>query len=73
MPPIPRDELEHVREIRRRRALLPMHLRRDLAFDIGSPNWDTFSRWELRPYRHAVYLGDTDWGPRLGVHRVLRQ
>jgi hypothetical protein len=38
-----------------------MHLRRDPAFDIASPNWDTFSRWELRPDRHASYLGDDDW------------
>jgi hypothetical protein len=43
-PPVPRDGLEHVREIRRRRGLLPMHLRRNPAFDIASPNWDTFSR-----------------------------
>jgi hypothetical protein len=40
-----------------------MDLRRDPAFDIASPNWDTFSRWELRPDRHAGYLGDADWDP----------
>jgi hypothetical protein len=38
-----------------------MHLRRDPAFDIGSLNWDTFSRWEVRPDRRVSYLGDTDW------------
>jgi hypothetical protein len=40
-----------------------MHLRRDLAFDPVSLNWDTFSRWELRPHRRAGYLGDADWDP----------
>jgi hypothetical protein len=38
-----------------------MHLQHDLAFDIGSLNWDTFSRWEVRPDRRAGYLGDVDW------------
>jgi hypothetical protein len=60
VPPVPRNGLERVREIHRRRGLLPMHLRHDPAFDIGSPNWDTFSRWELRPDRRAGYLGDAD-------------
>jgi hypothetical protein len=41
VPPVPRDGPEH------RRALLPMHLHRDPAFDIESLNWDTFSRWEV--------------------------
>jgi hypothetical protein len=50
-----------VREIRRRRALLPTHLRRDPASDIGSLNWDSFSRWELRPDWRTGYLGDADW------------
>jgi hypothetical protein len=40
-----------------------MHLRCDPTFDIGSPNWDSFSRWELRPDRRAGYLGDADWDP----------
>jgi hypothetical protein len=38
-----------------------MHLRRDPAFAIESTNWDTFSRWEVRPDRRAGYLGDVDW------------
>jgi hypothetical protein len=38
-----------------------MHLRRDPAFAIKSTNWDTFSRWEVRPDRCADYLGDVDW------------
>jgi hypothetical protein len=38
-----------------------MHLRRDPAFAIESTNWDTFSRWEVRPDRRAGYLGDIDW------------
>jgi hypothetical protein len=37
-----------------------MHLQRDPTFDIGSLNWDTFSRWEVCPDRRAGYLGDTD-------------
>jgi hypothetical protein len=36
-------------------------MRRDSAFDIMSPNWDTFSRWEYRPERRVGYLGDADW------------
>jgi hypothetical protein len=60
VPPVPRDGLECVREIRRRYALLPMHLRRDPVFDIASLNWDTFSWWELRLDRCAGYLGDAD-------------
>jgi hypothetical protein len=40
-----------------------MHLRRDPVFDIGSPNWDTFSRWELRLDRRASYLSDANWDP----------
>jgi hypothetical protein len=40
-----------------------MHLWRGPAFDIASPNWDTFSRWELRLDRRVGYLGDTDWDP----------
>jgi hypothetical protein len=38
-----------------------MHLRRDPAFAIKSTNWDTFSRWEVRPDRRAGYLGNVDW------------
>jgi hypothetical protein len=38
-----------------------MHLRCDPAFDIGYLNWDTFSRWEVRPDRRVGYLGDVDW------------
>jgi hypothetical protein len=38
VPPVLHDGPEHVREIRRRRGLLPMHMQRDPAFDIGSPN-----------------------------------
>jgi hypothetical protein len=38
-----------------------MHLQRDPAFAIESTNWDTFSRWEVRPDRCAGYLGDVDW------------
>jgi hypothetical protein len=40
-----------------------MHLRRDPAFNIRSPNWDTFSRWELRPDRRVGYLDDAYWDP----------
>jgi hypothetical protein len=61
IPPVPRDGQERMREIRRLRALLLMELRCDPTFDIASPNWDTFSRWELCPDRHAGYLGDADW------------
>jgi hypothetical protein len=60
MPSVPRDGPEYWREIRQRRALLPMHLRRDPAFAIKSTNWDTFSRWKVRPDRRAGYLGDLD-------------
>jgi hypothetical protein len=41
VPPVPRDGPERVREICWRRALLPMHLWRDPAFDIWSSAWDT--------------------------------
>jgi hypothetical protein len=51
--PVPRDGPERRREIRWRRALLPMHLRCDPAFDIESLNWDTFSWWKVRPDRRA--------------------
>jgi hypothetical protein len=61
VPPIPRGRPERRREIRRRHALLPMHLRRDPAFAIESTNWDTFSCWEVRPDRHTGYLSDVDW------------
>jgi hypothetical protein len=60
VPPVPRDGPERRREIRRWWALLPMHLRRDPAFDIESLNWDTFSQWEVRPDRLAGYLSDVD-------------
>jgi hypothetical protein len=63
VPHVLRDGPERVREIRRRRALLPQALRCDPAFNIASPNWDTFSRWELRPDRRAGYLGEADWDP----------
>jgi hypothetical protein len=49
VPHVPRDGPERMQEIRRQRALLPMALRRDPAFAIASPNWETFSRWELCP------------------------
>jgi hypothetical protein len=61
VPPVLRGRPERRREIRRRRALLPMQLCRDPPFAIESTNWDTFSRWEVRPDRHAGYLGDVDW------------
>jgi hypothetical protein len=54
VPPVPRDGPEHLQEIRRRCALLPMDLRRDPAFDIGSLNKDTLSRWEVRPDRRVM-------------------
>jgi hypothetical protein len=38
VPPILHDGPERVREIRRWRALLPLHLRRNATFDIGSLN-----------------------------------
>jgi hypothetical protein len=61
VPPVPRGGPERRREIRQRRALLPMHLWRDPAFAIESTNWDTFSHWEMCPDRRAGYLGDVDW------------
>jgi hypothetical protein len=42
VPPVPLDGRERMREIRRRRALLPRALRRDPDFAIASPNYDTF-------------------------------
>jgi hypothetical protein len=50
-----------MREIRRRRGLLPIALRRDPDFAITSPNWDTFARWEWCPDWGAGYLDDADW------------
>jgi hypothetical protein len=50
-----------VHEIRRQRALLLMHLRRDPDFAITSPNWETFAAWEWRPDLRIGYLGDADW------------
>jgi hypothetical protein len=38
IPPVPREGPERIQEIRRWRALLPMHLRRDPDFTIASPN-----------------------------------
>jgi hypothetical protein len=61
VPLVPRDGPERQPEIHRRRALLPMHLRRDPPFDIESLNWDKFFRWEVRPDWRAGYLGDVDW------------
>jgi hypothetical protein len=58
MPPVPCDGMERVREIHRRRALLPMHLWWDPAFDIRSSAWDTFSWWELRPDRRPGWAPD---------------
>jgi hypothetical protein len=46
VPMVLREGPERVREICRRRALLPMHLRRDPDFAIMSPNRDTFAAWE---------------------------
>jgi hypothetical protein len=61
VPPVPREGPERVKEIHMLRALLPMDLRRDPAFAIASPKWDTFSAWEWRPEQRASYLGDVDW------------
>jgi hypothetical protein len=44
-----------------RRALLPPTLRRDPAFAIECPAWDTFARWEWNAERCVGYLGDRDW------------
>jgi hypothetical protein len=60
VPPVPHGRPERRREIHWRCALIPMHLRRNPAFAIESTNWDTFSRWEVRPDRRADYLGDVD-------------
>jgi hypothetical protein len=56
-----RSRAERIAEIRRRRALLSVELRRDPAYAIGSTNWDTFSSWEWDAVRWAGYLGDRDW------------
>jgi hypothetical protein len=61
MPPVPWEGLERVQEIRRRRALLPPHLRCDPTYAIASPNRDTFSAWEWEVKRHASYFGDVYW------------
>jgi hypothetical protein len=48
-----------------------MDLRRDPAFVIASPKWDTFSAWEWRPERRASYLGDVDWDRQLAPEASL--
>jgi hypothetical protein len=73
--PVPRDGPERRREIHRRQAHLPMHLRRDPAFDIESLNWDTFSMsGETGAPRHARQLPrQRRLGPQLGARRVLQR
>ena len=58
MPPAPPIGPERDVEIERRRALLPVHMRRDPAYHPRAHFWNEFLEWEHEERRRSHYVGD---------------